>query len=101
MSDKKRSCYFTRKIRNLLQESSDPSHRAITNSDMVNKDKIRVLGETYNVLSSSTATSNHHDRNEINEIFTDKVLFTAPSITVSMERLTNCIKNGSFERGPG
>ena len=70
MSDKKLSSYFKRKIRNLLQQPSDPSHRTIKNSDMVNINKTSVSGETYDVLSPSPATSTHHDRNEINEIFT-------------------------------
>jgi hypothetical protein len=101
MSDRnKLSYYFTRKPRNLLQESSDPSHSAITNSDIVNINETSVLDATYHVPSSSSTTSTH-DRNETNETFTDELLSIATSTADIFEPLTNCIKNDSFKRDPG
>ncbi|CAF0915180.1 unnamed protein product [Didymodactylos carnosus] len=80
---------------------SEPSHSAITNSDIVNINETSVLGATYNVPSSSSTTSTPHDRNEINETFTDEVLLIATSTAETFEPLTNCIKNDSFKRDPG
>ena len=58
-----------RKPRNSLQESSDPSHRALTNSTIININETSVLKATYNEPSSSSTTSTHR-----------------------FEPLTNCIK---------
>ena len=102
MSDEnKLSYYLTRKPRNLLQESSDLSHSAITNSDIMNTNEASVLDATYNETPSSSITSTLYDRNDINETFTGEVLLIATSAADTFEPLTNCITNDSSKRDLG